>query len=100
MGKLHEGIVNEEEFIKWCLSRQISGFQGRPNKLADVCYGFWIGASLGIIDAFDLVNHQELRKFIGKCQPKMGGFGKNPESYPGKIMQKKGGGITLWLTSF
>lgn len=87
MDKLDEGILNKDEFVKWCLFRQISGFQGRPNKLVDVCYGFWIGASLEIIDSFDLVNHQELRVFIAKCQPKMGGFGKNPESYPGKLSQ-------------
>lgn len=82
MDRLDDGIKNKDEFIKWCLERQISGFQGRPNKLADVCYGFWIGGSLKIIDAFDLVNHEELRAFIAKCQPKMGGFGKDPESYP------------------
>lgn len=84
MDKLDEGIVNKEEFIKWSLQRQISGFQGRPNKSPDVCYGFWIGASLDIVGAFDLVNHDELRGFIAKCQPKMGGFGKDPQSYPGK----------------
>ncbi|KAI8059745.1 geranylgeranyltransferase type I beta-subunit-like protein [Thamnidium elegans] len=81
MDKLDEGVLNKEEFIKWCLLRQISGFQGRPNKLADVCYGFWIGASLEIMGHFDLVNHEEMRAFLTKCQPKMGGFGKDPESY-------------------
>jgi geranylgeranyl transferase type-1 subunit beta len=84
MDKLDEGIINREELIKWSLSRQITGFQGRPNKLPDVCYGFWIGASLNILNAFDLVNHEKLRDFLLDCQPKMGGFGKDPESYPGK----------------
>jgi geranylgeranyl transferase type-1 subunit beta len=84
MDKLDQGIINRQELIKWSLSRQITGFQGRPNKLPDVCYGFWIGASLNILDAFDLVNHEKLRDFLLDCQPNMGGFGKDPESYPGK----------------
>lgn len=84
MGKLEEGIVNKDEFVKWCLFRQIDGFQGRPNKLPDVCYGFWIGASLKIVDCFDLVNHEKLRAFMANCQPKVGGFGKTPDAYPGK----------------
>ncbi|KAL7310513.1 geranylgeranyl transferase type-1 subunit beta [Mucor circinelloides] len=82
MDKLDEGIVDREELVKWCLFRQIKGFQGRPNKLEDVCYGFWVGASLDILGSFDLVNHEALREFQSKCQPKMGGFGKDPESYP------------------
>ena len=31
---------------RWCLVRQKSGFQGRPNKPVDTCYSFWVGASL------------------------------------------------------
>lgn len=86
MDKLDEGIIDKDELIKWCLERQVTGFQGRPNKNPDVCYGFWIGASLDILDSFDLVNHQKLREFQSICQPKMGGFGKDPESYPGNYL--------------
>lgn len=96
MSKLDEGIIDKEELIKWCLERQTSGFQGRPNKKADICYGFWIGASLCLLDSFDLVNQDELRKFQSSCQPKMGGFGKDPESYSGKRrLDKQTKNITL-----
>ena len=37
-----------EAVRRWCLMRQRSGFQGRPNKPADTCYSFWIGASLKV----------------------------------------------------
>ena len=37
-----------EEIKKWCLFRQKSGFQGRPNKPVDTCYSFWLGASLEV----------------------------------------------------
>jgi hypothetical protein len=33
---------------RWGLSRQISGFQGRPNKEVDTCYSFWLGALLKV----------------------------------------------------
>ncbi|RCI03889.1 Geranylgeranyl transferase type-1 subunit beta [Rhizopus stolonifer] len=82
MGQLDQGIVNKEGMIKWSLERQITGFQGRPNKLPDVCYCFWLGASLDMLNVFDLINQQALRDFLLDCQPKMGGFGKDPESFP------------------
>ena len=39
-----------EQIKKWCLFRQKSGFQGRPNKPVDTCYSFWLGASLQVGD--------------------------------------------------
>lgn len=39
-----------EQIKKWCLFRQKSGFQGRPNKPVDTCYSFWLGASLEVRD--------------------------------------------------
>lgn len=37
-----------EQVKRWCLFRQNSGFQGRPNKPVDTCYSFWVGASLKV----------------------------------------------------
>ncbi|XP_951903.1 farnesyltransferase beta subunit, putative [Theileria annulata] len=36
----------------WCINRLTAqfGFQGRPHKLVDSCYSFWVGASLLIIE--------------------------------------------------
>lgn len=48
MGKQDQGIVNKDKLIRWCLSRQTTGFAGRPNKDADACYCFWIGAALTV----------------------------------------------------
>ncbi|KAI8334966.1 terpenoid cyclases/protein prenyltransferase alpha-alpha toroid [Chlamydoabsidia padenii] len=82
MGKQQEGLVNKDKLIKWCLDRQSTGFQGRPNKQPDTCYCFWIGASLKMLDAYDLVNHDNLRSFLMSTQTKLGGFGKDATSYP------------------
>ena len=50
MNRLDSSFAAEElEKIKrWCLFRQKSGFQGRPNKPVDTCYSFWVGASLEV----------------------------------------------------
>ncbi|KAI8388720.1 terpenoid cyclases/protein prenyltransferase alpha-alpha toroid [Radiomyces spectabilis] len=49
MNHQQDGLLNKEKLIKWCVSRQSSGFEGRPNKKADTCYCFWIGATLKVI---------------------------------------------------
>ncbi|KAG2180763.1 hypothetical protein INT44_003770 [Umbelopsis vinacea] len=82
MGKLKEGLVDRDELIKWCLARQISGFQGRPNKKEDTCYCFWIGGALQNLGAFHLVNDVNLRSFLMSTQTIRGGFGKDSESPP------------------
>ena len=38
-----------EGLKKWCVRRQQTGFQGRPNKPVDTCYSFWVGATLNVI---------------------------------------------------
>ncbi|UKK01819.2 farnesyl-protein transferase beta subunit [Theileria orientalis] len=49
LGQLHRLNLNKLHY--WALRRVTSqfGFQGRPHKLVDSCYSFWIGAVLRII---------------------------------------------------
>ncbi|ORY92371.1 protein geranylgeranyltransferase type I beta subunit [Syncephalastrum racemosum] len=82
MGKQEQGIINKDKLIRWCLSRQTTGFAGRPNKDADACYCFWIGAALTMLDAFQLTNQDNLREFLAQCQTDFGGFGKAPGARP------------------
>jgi len=85
MGKLHEAFSPKElERIKrWCLQRQQSGFQGRPNKPVDTCYSFWIGASLDILDGFSLVDKMWNRSYVLSTQGEYtGGFSKWPDAHP------------------
>ena len=37
-----------EGLKRWCVRRQLTGFQGRPNKPVDTCYSFWVGATLNV----------------------------------------------------
>jgi len=81
MGKL-DLLPRKKQLIQWCVERQISGFQGRINKLADTCYSFWIGATLVLLGAFDLVDFTNLQGFALSCETSMGGLGKIPHVYP------------------
>jgi len=64
------------ELIRWCVSRQISGMQGRPNKVEDTCYSYWVGGALKILKCDHLLDHDALRQFVMCCQTDMGGFSK------------------------
>jgi geranylgeranyl transferase type-1 subunit beta len=81
MGRLHL-LKKQPKLIKWCLERQLSGFQGRINKIPDTCYSFWIGATLCLLGAEKLVNSKLLRAHTMSCQKKISGFGKWPDQYP------------------
>ena len=50
MDRLHSTLSDKQiaKLIRWCVMRQQSGFQGRPNKPADTCYSFWVGATLKV----------------------------------------------------
>jgi len=70
------------ELIRWCVHRQVGGMQGRPNKVEDTCYSFWIGGTLRLLGHDDLLDHTALRTFVMKCQTSMGGFSKTIGEYP------------------
>ena len=78
-------IMDEEwrsELIYWCIHRQVGGMQGRPNKAEDTCYSYWIGGTLRLLQADNLLNHEKLVSFVLQCQTPMGGFSKIKNAYP------------------
>ncbi|XP_051980910.1 geranylgeranyl transferase type-1 subunit beta [Xyrauchen texanus] len=85
MGKLQD-VLSERELKRirrWCILRQQSGFQGRPNKPVDTCYSFWVGATLELLDVFQYSNFDKNRNYILSTQDRLvGGFAKWPDSHP------------------
>ncbi|RPA82853.1 terpenoid cyclases/Protein prenyltransferase [Ascobolus immersus RN42] len=61
-----------------------AGFAGRPGKVADTCYSFWVGASLQMLKASHLCNLELDTKFLLEgTQSVIGGFTKLPgEGFP------------------
>jgi len=73
--------INSDSLGWWLCERQLKsgGFNGRPEKLPDVCYSWWVLASLTILGRQDWIDHKALIKFILSCQDtSTGGFADRP----------------------
>jgi geranylgeranyl transferase type-2 subunit beta len=66
----------------WLSERQLDdsgGFNGRPMKLVDVCYAWWVGTSLAMVGKQDWIDKKRLTEFILRCQdPENGGVADRP----------------------
>ena len=61
-----------------------AGFNGRCNKVADTCYAWWVGGSLGMLRRQHLQNFNAVDRYLlDKTQHRIGGFGKMPGDPPG-----------------
>lgn len=72
-----------EDIGWWLCERQLpeGGLNGRPSKLPDVCYSWWVLSSLALIKKLDWIDFQSLRKFILNSQDeKKGGISDRPEN--------------------
>jgi len=63
-------LVNQDRLGTWLCERQVDqgGLNGRPEKIEDACYSWWVGASLAMIDRLHWVDGNKLVAFILKCQ--------------------------------
>lgn len=63
-------LVNKDRLGAWLSERQIEsgGFNGRPEKLADACYSWWVGSSLAMIDRLHWIDGKKLAAFVLQCQ--------------------------------
>lgn len=76
-------VVNDTKLAAWLSERQLplGGFNGRPEKLEDVCYLWWVLLLLAIIDKSHWVDLAKLQSFILSCQdPEKGGFSDRPDN--------------------
>ena len=63
-------VVNVDKLGRWLSERQVEagGLNGRPEKLEDVCYSWWVASSLTMIGKLHWIDGSKLTKFILKCQ--------------------------------
>lgn len=77
-------IENKNRLCNWLSERQVlpsGGFNGRPEKLPDVCYSWWVLSSLSIVGSIKWINDEYLEKFILSCQDEInGGLSDRPEN--------------------
>lgn len=74
-------IVDRDRLAAWLSERQLpnGGLNGRPEKLEDVCYSWWVLSSISMLGKIHWINADKLIKFILKCQdPEQGGIADRP----------------------
>ncbi|XP_057952869.1 geranylgeranyl transferase type-2 subunit beta 1 [Malania oleifera] len=79
-GSLH--LIDRDLLGWWLCERQVKsgGLNGRPEKLPDVCYSWWVLSSLIMIDRVHWIDKEKLVRFILDCQDKEnGGISDRPD---------------------
>jgi len=62
--------ADRETLAWWLCERQgkDGGLNGRPEKLSDVCYSWWVLSSLAMLHHLDWIDRELLKKFILQSQ--------------------------------
>ncbi|KAJ2782375.1 geranylgeranyl transferase type-1 subunit beta [Coemansia javaensis] len=83
MGRL-DALPDRRRTLQWALFRHAagSGYQGRANKTADVCYSFWVGAAIEILGGHALADTAGVADFGLQCEAAIGGMAKWPSYRP------------------
>ncbi len=76
-------LINPDILGYWLCERQLpsGGLNGRPEKLPDACYSWWVFASLHMIGRSHWIEKDELKKFILACQVMLKFFQSNPYKF-------------------
>lgn len=77
--------IDKEKLGRWLSERQLpgGGLNGRPEKTEDVCYSWWVLASLEMIGKTHWIEPQGLIRFILGCQDtEHGGIADRPGDLP------------------
>lgn len=63
-------LVDADKLGGWLSERQLpnGGLNGRPEKLEDVCYSWWVMTSMAMIDRLHWIDQQKIASFILSCQ--------------------------------
>ncbi|GAB7359276.1 hypothetical protein MBLNU230_g5932t2 [Neophaeotheca triangularis] len=75
------GESGRDKLGAWLSERQLAsgGLNGRPEKLVDVCYSWWVMSSLSMIERLHWIDQRKLTAFILACQdPENGGMSDRP----------------------
>lgn len=72
--------IDKDSLGLWLSERQTAkgGFNGRPEKLPDVCYSWWVLSSMKMIEREAWFDSNALKKYILECQDSEGGISDKP----------------------
>ncbi|KAK9459141.1 terpenoid cyclases/protein prenyltransferase alpha-alpha toroid [Lipomyces oligophaga] len=85
-------LVERDLLTWWLCERQVpsGGLNGRPEKLPDVCYSWWVLSALAILGRLDWIDKDRLREFILEAQ----------DDEAGGIADRKGDVADVFHTMF
>ncbi|KAL9111282.1 MAG: hypothetical protein Q9187_007943 [Circinaria calcarea] len=89
-------LVDRDRLAGWLSERQLKsgGLNGRPEKLEDVCYSWWVLSSLAMIRRLHWIDGDKLTKFILECQVRSSHQTKETIADFESRTQRKGGSPT------
>lgn len=63
-------LVDKDRLGGWLSERQLDsgGLNGRPEKVEDVCYSWWVVSSLAMIGKLHWIDGKKLSQYILRCQ--------------------------------
>nr|GAT53967.1 Rab geranylgeranyltransferase [Mycena chlorophos] len=76
-------VIDTEMMSWWLAERQLpnGGLNGRPEKLPDVCYSFWVLSALSILNKVSWIDCDKLTEFILSAQDlEKGGIADRPDN--------------------
>ena len=76
-------LVDSDTLAWWLVERQLpcGGLNGRPQKLEDVCYSWWVLSALSLLGRLHWIDAHALRSFILSAQdPDHGGISDRPDN--------------------
>lgn len=81
----NEDDEENDKLAWWLAERQVKvgGLNGRPEKLPDVCYSWWVLSSLAALKKKHWIDLDKLKAFILRCQDDIsGGISDRPDDEP------------------
>ncbi|KAG7193772.1 uncharacterized protein KQ657_000464 [Scheffersomyces spartinae] len=75
--------IDVDKIGSWLSDRQVEsgGLNGRPEKLPDVCYSWWVLSSLAMIGKAHWIDFDKLEQYILSCQDtENGGISDRPDN--------------------
>jgi len=91
MGRLTSSLTQTQKsnVLRWCVFRLHQGFQGRPHKMDDTCYTWWVGAAIRLlchtyqgrpemVGSFGKLCSKSHKFALNTQDPIVGGFAKWP----------------------
>ena len=98
-------LVDRDRLGGWLSDRQLNngGLNGRPEKLEDVCYSWWVVSSLAMIDRIQWIDRDKLAQFILRCQVRLSSSRSSMPSLNAYRILRRGVlpiALVTWLNSF